>query len=142
MLCFVADITSHPNRKIVFMFYFARAFQLSDLTAHLPPGGAYKHGPTYIYRLWRTLLDQWIGVAGADVYVVTPLLDARRLADILLMLVKHKLTRSRVHVYTLHRCDAEHKFSRVYKEARDLLQVRRLTMEKGLPTCLWQNVVK
>lgn len=97
-------------------------YTLSDLTAHLPPGGAYKHGPTYIYRLWRTLLDQWIGVVGADVYVITPLLDARRLADILLMLVKHKFSRSRVHIYTLHRCDGEHKFSRVYREARDLLQ--------------------
>ncbi len=59
---------------------------------HLPVAGAIKHGPSYIYRLWKGLLDQWISTAGT-VYVVSPLFDAKRVADILLLLVKHKVRR-------------------------------------------------
>lgn len=79
----------------------------------LPASGAFKQGPSYVYRLWRGLLDAWIAAAGADVYVVTPLLDAKRLSDVLLMLVKHKLSGTRVHLMCLNRCDADAKFPKV-----------------------------
>jgi hypothetical protein len=84
-----------------------------DLLNSLPASGAFKQGPSYVYRLWRGLLDAWIAAAGADVYVVTPLLDAKRLSDVLLMLVKHKLSGTRVHLMCLNRCDADAKFPKV-----------------------------
>ena len=99
--------------------------QLHELLHHLPPNGAFKHGPTYVYRLWRGLLDQWIG-QGGDIYVASPLLDARRLADIILLLIKHRLSGSRVHVLTMARCDPDVKYSKVYKEAKQMIKDIRL----------------
>lgn len=95
--------------------------QVQELLEHLPASGAFKHGPTYIYRLWRGLLDDWVG-RGGDVYIVSPLFDARRLADILLILVKHRLTGSRVHLFTMERCDPDFKFPKMFREAKDLVK--------------------
>ncbi len=74
---------------------FSIYFQLPELLEHLPVAGAIKHGPTYCYRLWKGLLDQWMSTDGT-VYVITPLLDSKRLADILLLLVKHKVIHLRL----------------------------------------------
>ena len=88
---------------------------------HLPQSGAIKHGPTYIYRLWRGLLDQWIS-RGGDIYVISPLLDSRRVADILLILVKHRLAASRLHIFAMPKCDGETKFPRVFKDAKEMIR--------------------
>ena len=97
------------------------SLQVQDLLEHLPQSGAIKHGPTYIYRLWRGLLDQWIS-RGGDIYIISPLLDSRRLADVLLILVKHRLAPSRLHIFTMPKCDGEAKFSRVFKDAKEMIR--------------------
>ena len=113
------------------LFFLFGLFQVRDLLNNLPASGAFKHGPSYIYRLWRGLLDQWIST-GADVYVVTPLLDAKRLSDVLLMLVKHKLSGTRVHLMCLNRCDADAKFPKVLKDAKDILRELKAPNKKRL----------
>lgn len=109
------------------------SLQLADLLDHLPPTGAFKHGPTYIYRLWRGLLDHWVGLGG-DIYVISPIIDAKRLADILLILVKHKLSTSRLHLYTLHKCDGENKYQKVLKDAEAIVKDIKGPNKKRLVT--------
>ncbi len=106
-------------------------FQVAELLEDLPPSGAVRHGPTYVYRLWKGLLDQWLS-SDALVYIITPLLDAKRLADILLLLAKHKLSRSRVQLFTTMRCDGELKFPKVFKHARELVKELRGPNKKRL----------
>ena len=106
-------------------------FQVTSLLDRLPGTGAFKHGPSYIYRLWRGLLDHWVS-QGGDVYVVTPQLDSRRLADILLVLVKHKLSRSRLHLYTMTKCDIDKPYTKVLKEARDIIKDLKAPNKKRL----------
>ena len=98
---------------------------------HLPPSGAVKHGPTYVYRLWKGLLDQWISGEG-KIYVISPLLDSKRLADIILMLAKNKLSNSRVTMYTTMRCDGEFKYPKVFKGARDMVKELKTSTKKRL----------
>ena len=95
-------------------------FQVNDLLDRLPGTGAFKHGPQYIYRLWRGLLDSWVQRSG-DIYIVSPQIDAQRLADVLLVLVKHKLSTSRVHLLTMSRCDLDKPYNKVLREARDVI---------------------
>ena len=126
LLCKVVSNSAHPlmhhhDTCVVGTEVWILCFQIQELLEHLPPSGAFKHGPTYIYRLWRGLLDDWLG-RGGDVYIVSPLFDSRRLADILLLLVKHRLAGSRVHLFTLARCDPELKFPKIYKEAKDMVK--------------------
>ncbi|ELU15962.1 hypothetical protein CAPTEDRAFT_193615 [Capitella teleta] len=94
-------------------------FTVPYLLRRLPPSGALKHGPTYIYRLWRGLLDHWVE-SGDDVYIVTPHLDAKRLADAILILAKHRLAMSRLHVFTVSHCDGENKYNKVLKDAKEM----------------------
>jgi hypothetical protein len=102
-----------------------------DLLDHLPPTGALKHGPTYIYRLWRGLLDQWAG-RGGDLYVITPLIDAKRVADLLLTLVKHRSSRTRAQVFTMPNCDGDIKWAKVVKDAKEILRELKSPNKKRL----------
>ena len=105
--------------------------QVNDLLDRLPGTGAFKHGQNYIYRLWRGLIEHWVA-QGGDVYVVTPQIDARRLADILLILVKHKLSTSRMHIYTMNKCDLDKTYAKVLKDARDVIKALKAPSGKRL----------
>lgn len=41
-----------------------------------------KLGKTYIYPLWKSLLSQWLSKPSHTVYLATPYLDDKRMADI------------------------------------------------------------
>lgn len=64
--------------------------------------------------------------------MVTPLLDARRLSDILLMLVKQRLSGTRVHLMCLHRCDTDSKYSKVLRDAKEMLRELKGVNKKRL----------
>lgn len=102
----------------------------------LPTTGAIKNGPRYVYNLWRGLIDTWLGYPMAvpglhenpedsigHVYIISPLIDSKRLADVLLLLIKHRLTSCRLHIYTMQRCSGEDgKFERVFKDAKEMVR--------------------
>ena len=109
--------------------------QANDLLVQLPTTGAIKHGPRYVYRLWRALIDTWLGYPsspnvgiqlddnGGHVYIISPLIDSKRIADLLLLLVKHRLSHCRMHIYTMQRCSGEDgKFERVFKDAKEMVR--------------------
>jgi len=102
-----------------------------DLLEHIPTSGAIRNGPTFVYRLWKGLLDQWISSEGR-VYLITPLMDAKRLADVILMVAKHKRSKSRVQLYTNIRCDGELKYPKVYKQAKQMVMELKNSNKKRL----------
>ena len=53
-------------------------------------GGGVRDGFTYIYQLWKSLLNVWFGEEGTRVYLASPFIDTERLADVVEMLVDHK----------------------------------------------------
>jgi len=114
---------------------------IPDLLEHIPTSGAVRHSPTFVYRLWKGLVDQWLSGEGR-LYLISPLLDAKRLADIILLIAKHKRTRSRVQLYTNMRCDGELKYPKVFKQAKDLVKdlknpnKKRLIVEDRLQLAL------
>ena len=67
-------------------------------------------------------------------YVISPLIDAKRMADILLILVKHKLSTSRCHLYTMNKCDGENKFQKVLKDAENIVRDIKGPNKKRLVT--------
>ena len=105
--------------------------QVHDLLDHLPTTGALKHGPTYIYRLWRGLLDQW-GGRGGDLYVISPLIDARRVSDVLLAVIKHRHFKNKVHIFTMPNCDGENKWPKVIREAKEIVRELKSPNKKRL----------
>ena len=84
-----------------------------------------------MYRLWKGLLDYWIG-NDSEVYVITPLIDAKRVADLFLMLVKHRLSNSTVTLLTMERCDSDDRFSKVYKHAKEMVRDLKAPNKKRL----------
>ena len=80
--------------------------------------------------------------------MVTPLLDAKRVADLMLVMVKHRLSRSQMTLLTTQRCDSEDKFPKVFKHAKDMLRdlkapnKKRLVVEERLKLALERLEVK
>lgn len=44
------------------------------------------------------------------------------MADILLILVKHRIAQSRLHIFTMPKCDGEAKFPKIFKEAKEMVK--------------------
>jgi len=105
--------------------------QVSELLERIPTSGCIRHSPTFIYRLWKGLLDQWIR-GDNRIHVVTPLIDSKRLADLYLTIAKHKLSKSRVQLFTTPRSDGDQKFPKVVKAAKDMIRELKNTTKKRL----------
>lgn len=59
------------------------------MIGQIPDCGCIKEGPLFTYTLWKSLMDYWFRM-GAVVTIVTPQIDAERLADILLLMLKNR----------------------------------------------------
>ena len=88
--------------------------------------GCVRDGSTYIYRLWQSLLHYWFSDPDCKVYLVTPFLDATRLADICHIILQHKLEANLDAFYVRQQCDRERKIHEVkqvtlkqFKDAKD-----------------------
>lgn len=92
----------------------------SDMQAFLPVSGCIRHGPGFIYRLWKGMMDEWL-CRGGTVFIVSPLIDARRVADILLLLVKHasKSNNCKVKMLCLEQCDGRLNFNKILAIAKN-----------------------
>lgn len=62
---------------------------MGTLISQIPDCGCIKEGPLFTYTLWKSLLDYWFRM-GSVVTIVTPQIDAERLADILLLMLKNR----------------------------------------------------
>ena len=59
-------------------------------------------------------------------------MDAKRLADVILLIAKHKRSRTRVQIYTNIRCDGELKYPKVFKQAKDMIKELKNPNKKRL----------
>ncbi|CAH1792591.1 unnamed protein product [Owenia fusiformis] len=74
--------------------------------------GGIKDGPTYIYKLWKSLLDMWISTEGNKVYIVSPFMDADRLADVAEICMNNAWTANNLTaIYARRICDGERTIS-------------------------------
>lgn len=76
-----------------------------------------RDGSTYIYRLWKSLLHWWFSDPDSKVYLVTPFLDASRLAEICQIILQHKNEASLDAFYVRQQCDRERKIHEVKQDA-------------------------
>ncbi|CAH1793131.1 unnamed protein product [Owenia fusiformis] len=80
--------------------------------ANLEIGGM-RDGPTYIYKLWKSLLKMWIS-DGNEVYILSPFLDDKRLKDIADTCYDYKYTCSfpnSITIYTRQNCNNDRQIS-------------------------------
>lgn len=81
-----------------------------------------RDGSTYIYRLWKSLLHSWFSDPDSKVYLVTPFLDASRLAEICQIILQHKNEASLDAFYVRQQCDRERKIHEVKQDALKLFK--------------------
>ncbi|WAR18213.1 hypothetical protein MAR_000051 [Mya arenaria] len=81
-----------------------------------------RDGSTYIYRLWRSLLHNWLADPDRKVYIVTPFLDATRLTDICNIVIQHRIEANLDSIYVRQKCD-ENGFGTIQ-------QVKKQTLDK------------
>ena len=65
-------------------------------------------------------------------YISSPLLDAMRMRDILLLLIKHRCSRTQLKLCTQPKCDGESKYPRILKLARDMIKTYKGPKKKRL----------
>lgn len=85
--------------------------------------GAVKDGPTYIYKIWKSLLNKWFSDGNYHVFIATPFLDSDRLDDICKLVLKNKLTASVDALYVRRQCDID----------KDISDVKRTTQQRFAP---------
>lgn len=78
-----------------------------------------RDGTHYVYPLWKSLLDKWFSDASCRVFIVTPFLDATRLADICSIVLRHRLTANLDSIYVHQQCDKKLQIHDVKKRALD-----------------------
>ena len=81
-----------------------------------------RDGSTYIYCLWKSLLHSWFSDPDSKVYLVTPFLDASRLAEICQIILQHKNEASLAAFYVRQQCDRERKIHEVKQDALKLFK--------------------
>ena len=64
-----------------------------------------RDGATYIYKIWKSLLNHWCSDSSRRLYLVTPTLDVQRLADICTIILDHRLTANLDALYVRQKCD-------------------------------------
>ncbi|KAK3093423.1 hypothetical protein FSP39_015550 [Pinctada imbricata] len=79
---------------------------------------AVKDGPTYIYKLWKSLLDLWLENPENKVYIATPRLDVQRLGDVCQLVLNHRVTSNIDAFYVRILCDQNLSISDVKKAAQ------------------------
>lgn len=73
-------------------------FQVQDLLDMIPEGGGIMQND-FIMRLWKSLIDDWLG-CGATLYIVTPRIDEERLFQLFLLMIRNKGTASQATLVT------------------------------------------
>lgn len=78
-----------------------------------------KDGPTYIYKLWKSLLSQWLSNPDCKVYLATPFLDVERMTDICELVLKNFTTANIEAFYVRIKCNYNEKISDVKRTAQN-----------------------
>lgn len=65
---------------------------------------AFKPGKSFVYRLWKALLHQWLSNSNCEVYLVTPFLDVKRMTDICNIVIEHSGTANIEAFYVREKC--------------------------------------
>lgn len=95
--------------------------EVQEFIDMIPDGGGIM-GHDFILLLWKCLLDDWFGV-GATVYIVTPRIDAERLFNIYLLMIRNKGTGFNVTLLTPER--GAEKFSKILDTAKQMMKKTR-----------------
>lgn len=72
--------------------------EVQDLLDMIPEGGGIMQND-FIMRLWKSLIDDWLG-CGATLYIVTPRIDEERLFQLFLLMIRNKGTASQATLVT------------------------------------------
>lgn len=65
---------------------------------------AIKPGKSFVYRLWKALLHEWLSYSDTEVYLVTPFLDEKRMTDICRIVIEHSGTANIKAFYVRETC--------------------------------------
>ncbi|KAL3874356.1 hypothetical protein ACJMK2_037384 [Sinanodonta woodiana] len=76
-----------------------------------------KDGSTYIYKLWKSLLNYWFKDTKIKVYLVSPFLDAERLVDLCKLIIQNRLTANLDVFYVNQQCSKEQRIFEVKQKA-------------------------
>ncbi|KAK3583324.1 hypothetical protein CHS0354_038934 [Potamilus streckersoni] len=76
-----------------------------------------KDGSTYIYKLWKSLLNYWFKDTNRKVYLVSPFLDADRLVDVCHLIIQNRLTANLDIFYVNQQCNREQRIFEVKQKA-------------------------
>ena len=92
---------------VCFCSYFQTLFEGEELIAEVNSlaAGTVKGGLSYIYKLWKSLLNRWFADADTKVYIATPELDTTRLQDIVDFNMLHQYKGCLEVLYTNTDCD-------------------------------------
>lgn len=64
----------------------------------------FQNGKTFIYKLWKSLLNRWLSTPDCEVFLGTPFLDDIRMTDICRMVIKHRNTANIKAFYVRKQC--------------------------------------
>lgn len=77
-----------------------------------------KEGPTYIYKLWKSLLSRWLSNPDCKVFLATPFLDTERMTDICEIVLQNFTTANIEAFYVRIKCNYTEKISDVKRSAQ------------------------
>lgn len=78
-----------------------------------------RDGPTYIYKLWKSLLSYWLLDPERKVYLATPFLDTQRMVDICELVLQNFTTANIDAFYVRIKCNYNERISDVKRNAQN-----------------------
>nr|XP_022293177.1 uncharacterized protein LOC111103887 [Crassostrea virginica] len=92
-----------------------------------------RDGPTYIYKLWKSLLSYWLLDHERKVYLATPFLDTQRMVDIGKLVLQNFTTANIDAFYVRIKCNYDEKISDVKENAQnEFPEEQRLNIKNKL----------
>lgn len=103
--------------------------EVQDLIDMIPDGGGIMMND-FIMKLWKNLLDDWMG-CGATIYVVTPRIDEERLFQLFLLMIRNKGTGFHISLVTPAKSSQDNvKFIKVLDTAKRMMKKTRTPREQ------------
>lgn len=98
---------------------------------------AIRQGSTYIYKLWKFLLSEWLSKQGCEVYLATPFLDAKRMVDICRIVIDNSDTANIRALYVRNDC---HKDWNNQKYIRDIIKTAKENFQEDQRTIIDRKI--
>lgn len=67
--------------------------------------GSVQLGKSFIYYIWKSLLNKWFGYKDSKVYIVTPFLDDKRLEDVCRIILHNEAEEKLAGFYVRDKCN-------------------------------------